>query len=297
MDPDDPAYRGQAGYTPFLLAIYDPFVLGFMAHVVWRCPTAPVVDRYRQHLGRRHLDVGPGTGYFLHKAGLPPGAEVSLLDPNPTVLARASRRLAPLTVAAVEADVLKPLPVRPFRLGGAQLRPPLSPRSPGSQGARHQKRRRRARAERCVVWGHRAGRIRTPHTARSGSPRAFNWQGAVDNLADTEEGLREDPGGVVSNRRDRRGRLHRSVHGHRPAMTLEALRIGSIPDPLESQIQLERALRVRRGHGLVLLRTPMRPWKGGVQLNGSPPTPPDQFFHDLFSSLYGSLEPRGYRYD
>ena len=31
MDPDDPAYRGQADYTRWLLAIYDPFVLGFMA--------------------------------------------------------------------------------------------------------------------------------------------------------------------------------------------------------------------------------------------------------------------------
>ena len=29
MDRDDPAYRGQGGYRPFVLAIYDPFVLGF----------------------------------------------------------------------------------------------------------------------------------------------------------------------------------------------------------------------------------------------------------------------------
>ena len=50
MDPKDPAYRGQAGYTPFLLAVYDPFVLGFMARVVWRSPVAPVVERYRQQV-------------------------------------------------------------------------------------------------------------------------------------------------------------------------------------------------------------------------------------------------------
>ena len=35
MDRDDPSYKGQAGYNPFLLAIYDPFVLGFMARAVW----------------------------------------------------------------------------------------------------------------------------------------------------------------------------------------------------------------------------------------------------------------------
>ena len=71
MNPDDPAYRGQAEYTRQLLAIYDPFVLGFMARVVWRCPTPQVIDRYRDNLGQRHLDVGPGTGYFLDKSGPP----------------------------------------------------------------------------------------------------------------------------------------------------------------------------------------------------------------------------------
>jgi len=33
IDRDDPAYKGQAGYNPVLLAINDPFVLGFMARV------------------------------------------------------------------------------------------------------------------------------------------------------------------------------------------------------------------------------------------------------------------------
>ena len=28
----------------------------------------------------------------------------------------------------------------------------------------------------------------------------------------------------------------------------------------------------------------MQPWEGGVLLNGSPPTPPDRFFHDLFQA-------------
>ncbi|MEE9178356.1 MAG: methyltransferase type 12, partial [Acidimicrobiia bacterium] len=65
MDPSDPAYAGQKDYSPRLLAIYEPWVLGFMARAVWKSPTPPAVERYRQHLGSRHLDVGPGTGYFL----------------------------------------------------------------------------------------------------------------------------------------------------------------------------------------------------------------------------------------
>lgn len=62
----------------------------------------PVVKRYRRHLGRRHLDVGPGTGYFLEKAEPPAGTEVTLLDPNPNVLARTSRRLAAMRPTTVE---------------------------------------------------------------------------------------------------------------------------------------------------------------------------------------------------
>jgi ubiquinone/menaquinone biosynthesis C-methylase UbiE len=93
MDRDDPAYRGQSNYTRALLALYDPLVLGLAARFVWRCPTARLVAGYRQHIGARHLDVGPGTGYFLERAGLRARSPVTIVDPNANVLAHASRRL------------------------------------------------------------------------------------------------------------------------------------------------------------------------------------------------------------
>jgi len=111
MDRDDPAYKGQSGYNPAMLAIYDPWVLKFMTRVVWHVPVQPAVDRYRRHLGHRHLDVGPGTGYFIAKAEPPAGTEITLLDPNPHVLRHASKRLAAMEPTTVEADVMKPLPV------------------------------------------------------------------------------------------------------------------------------------------------------------------------------------------
>lgn len=111
MEPDDPAYRGQREYTPFFLKIYDPVILGFFTRVVWRCPTPHLVDLYRRHIRPRHLDVGPGTGYFLERAGLRAGTPVTILDPNVNVLDHASRRLERLDITAVEADVLKPLPL------------------------------------------------------------------------------------------------------------------------------------------------------------------------------------------
>jgi SAM-dependent methyltransferase len=116
MDRDDAAYAGQREYTPLFLRVYDPVILGFLAPVVWRCPSSRLLEGYRRHLGGRHLggrhlDVGPGTGYFLEHAGLPDGTAVTLLDPNVHVLDHASRRLQHLDVTTVEADVLKPLPV------------------------------------------------------------------------------------------------------------------------------------------------------------------------------------------
>ena len=106
MRRSDPSYKGQSGYNPALLAIYDVWVLRFMAGAVWKCPIPPVVTRYRRHLGHRHLDVGPGTGYFIEQAAPPVETEITLLDPNPHVLKHASKRLAAWSPAVVEADVV-----------------------------------------------------------------------------------------------------------------------------------------------------------------------------------------------
>lgn len=41
MERSDPSYKGQAGYNPVLLAIYDVWVLKFMAPAVWKTPNPP----------------------------------------------------------------------------------------------------------------------------------------------------------------------------------------------------------------------------------------------------------------
>lgn len=81
-------------YTRRLLAIYDTLVLGLYLRWVWRCPRSVLAEHYRANIGRRHLDVGPGTGYFLSVAYLCAGTAITLLDPNPEVLTYAGRRLA-----------------------------------------------------------------------------------------------------------------------------------------------------------------------------------------------------------
>jgi SAM-dependent methyltransferase len=109
MDRDDPAYAGQSEYTPLFLRLYDPVILGVFTRFIWQCPTRRLVDEYRRHIRPRHLDVGPGTGYFLERSGLADGSPVTLLDPNLNVLGHASRRLHRLEITTVEADVTKPL--------------------------------------------------------------------------------------------------------------------------------------------------------------------------------------------
>ncbi len=111
MDKSDPSYKGQSGYNAAMLAIYDVWVLKFMTKAVWKVPVAQGVDRYRQHMGHRHLDVGPGTGYFIEKADPPRDTEITLLDPNQTVLRHVAKRLEERHPITVEADVMKPLPV------------------------------------------------------------------------------------------------------------------------------------------------------------------------------------------
>jgi SAM-dependent methyltransferase len=192
MDRNDPAYKGQAGYNPFLLAIYDPWVLGFMARAVWRCPTPPVVERYRRNLGRRHLDVGPGTGYFIEKAAPPPGTEVTLLDPNPHVLRRTSQRLAAMHPTTVEADVMKPLPVD-GAFDSAALNYVLHClRGPDANKAIAIRNVADVLTPDGVLFGGTVLGSSEHHTPQARAIlRAFNRRGAFDNLGDTAAGLRQ----------------------------------------------------------------------------------------------------------
>ncbi len=111
MDSSEPGYKGFKDYTPRFLKLYDPWVLGFMAPRVWKMGAEPGLDLYRKHMGRRHLDIGPGTGYFLAKSAPLEGSELTLLDANPHVLDHCAERLAAWEPATVQANVLEPLPV------------------------------------------------------------------------------------------------------------------------------------------------------------------------------------------
>jgi SAM-dependent methyltransferase len=192
MDRNDPAYRGQADYTRPMLAIYDRFVLGFVSWFVWRTPIEPIMAGYRHHIRDGHLDVGPGTGWFIERSSLPDGSRVTLVDPNPNVLSHAARKLERLDVTTVQADVLKPLPVEgPFESAALNL---VLHCLPGPQSGKA-----RAIENIAAVLSPTGTLFGATVLGRSGDHSwlarrvltLFNRRGAFDNLDDTEEGLRE----------------------------------------------------------------------------------------------------------
>jgi SAM-dependent methyltransferase len=192
MDRDDPAYRGQADYSRALLRAYDRVVLGFVAWFVWRTPTQELVDRYRRRIREPHLDVGPGTGYFLEESHLPDGSRVTIVDPNPNVLEHASGKLTRLDVTAVEADALKPLPVDgPFESAALHMVLHCLP-GPLSRKALAIANMAAVLTPTGVLFGATILGRSGPHTWLAQRVLSvFNKRGAFDNLADSEEGLRE----------------------------------------------------------------------------------------------------------
>lgn len=192
MDRDDPAYKGQADYSPLLLKLYDPIVIGFLGWFLWRCPADPILDGYRRLIRDNHLDVGPGTGYCIDKSSLPDGSRVTIVDPNTNVLRYASRRLRRLEITAVEADVLKPLPVQgPFASAALNLVIHCLP-GPMSRKAQAVANVAATLAPDGVLFGASVLGRSGNHTWQGRKVlSAFNRRGAFGNLDDSEDGLRE----------------------------------------------------------------------------------------------------------
>jgi SAM-dependent methyltransferase len=192
MDRNDPAYRGQSEYSPALLRLYDPLVLGPIARFVWRFPVNEQTNYYPRNIRPNHLDIGPGTGYFLENSGLPEGSKVTILDPNPNVLRYVKRRLQQLDVTAVEADVLKPLPVTgPFDSVGLSMVLHCLP-GPMERKALAIENIARVMAPGGVLFGGTVLGTSARHTRLGRAVLwAFNRRGAFGNLDDSEAGLRD----------------------------------------------------------------------------------------------------------
>jgi hypothetical protein len=111
LDPaPDQVMAGAAVYSRRILAAYDLWVLGFVCSAVWRCPRRYMLRLYDRNVGRRHLDLGPGTGFFLDRCSFPTAApHLVLVDLNEEVLRKTGGRLARYRPALYRRDALQPL--------------------------------------------------------------------------------------------------------------------------------------------------------------------------------------------
>jgi SAM-dependent methyltransferase len=113
---------GTATYTRRVLSMYDILVLGYICRRVWRCSRVEMLAGYDHNIGARHLDLGPGTGFFLdrcrHRSARP---SLALVDLNPTVLAKAATRLRRFRPDTYERDVLAPFDLDGERFDSAGL--------------------------------------------------------------------------------------------------------------------------------------------------------------------------------
>lgn len=108
----DDVEAGAALYTRRYLTSYDFVVLRIANRFVWRCPLERFLDHYADHISDNHLDVGPGTGYFLdHCRFRSAKPRIALLDPNPNCLEMASRRIARYEPEIYRASVLDPIEI------------------------------------------------------------------------------------------------------------------------------------------------------------------------------------------
>lgn len=66
------------------LPFYDALVNKINCHYVWKCNEKHIFEHYLKNIGRNHLEIGPGTGYFLQRRY--PISHLTLMDINQDTL-------------------------------------------------------------------------------------------------------------------------------------------------------------------------------------------------------------------
>ncbi|KAJ5220533.1 hypothetical protein N7468_009737 [Penicillium chermesinum] len=110
-DPPLKVKPPQAVYTPWRLAVYDIWVLGIVSTWAWGCPISQyLIPLFRSNVGKNHLDIGAGTGYYLRKAHIPPSAQLTIVDNEEAALSVAIARSNRPDARGIVTDILQPLP-------------------------------------------------------------------------------------------------------------------------------------------------------------------------------------------
>lgn len=107
---DKDVRRGAGIYSKPILSVYDLLVVKMSNSWAWRCPSQQMLAAYQHLIGQRHLDVGPGTGWFLARS-IMPSTDLWLMDLNRNSLESAAARLGHANrVSGLQHNVLEPMP-------------------------------------------------------------------------------------------------------------------------------------------------------------------------------------------
>lgn len=100
---------GQAFYTKNTLPLYDLIVTKFSNRFAWRCPRKILIQFFKKHISKNHLDIGVGTGYFLQQMSLKPEQQrIGLLDLNKDCLDYAAKKLYQFHPEVYQHDIFEP---------------------------------------------------------------------------------------------------------------------------------------------------------------------------------------------
>ncbi|WP_238841438.1 SAM-dependent methyltransferase [Prescottella equi] len=85
---------GTLNYGQHMLAKYNSRVSAWSNSLVWKCPTASLLQYYDDNIGTRHLEVGARSAWFLEQANPPTTmAETYILGPKTRETIAAKKRL------------------------------------------------------------------------------------------------------------------------------------------------------------------------------------------------------------
>lgn len=190
-EQDEEVRRGAAVYSRRVLGFYDLLVVYLSNTFVWRCHRRRIADLYERYVGARHLDVGPGTGWYLANVRMPSGATVTLVDLNTNSLASAGARLADSAPRTVVADVLEPLPdeIGPFDSIGANYVFHCLPGTWADKGVAFGHLAERLASDGVLFGGTILGRGVRHNAAGRRLMSVYNNRGIFDNSEDDAEGL------------------------------------------------------------------------------------------------------------
>ncbi len=116
---------GQQIYNPFVLKLYDFWVLNISNSYIWKCPSKYLLESFDRNMSQYHLDVGVGTGYFIERSNSTRQLRrLGLFDLNANSLRVAHTRISRVTdfdPVCFQGDVLGNQPLNTMSFDSLSL--------------------------------------------------------------------------------------------------------------------------------------------------------------------------------